>query len=386
MFARRFTLTCLTILLCMGAWAGETVPPAGREQNPTGTVGKLSSRYYADLATVHQRYKMYEKAEECLKKAIELEENTNVSADHAYQLAKVYFEWGRDADAEAMFQFSLELTPDSSSLINRSRELARFYEGKNMFDKAEAVYERAIARADGPTQRMLRRELLRLYQASGRLEDLIGEKEQELKKNPKDETLLNDLAYMYRLSGQAGKERAVYEKLAQINPRDQKALFQLAIAYRNANEVDKAVQTYEKLIKVNRPAEPYYVSEIIKLYTNAGREEDAKNWREQLVSPEESRTASGQARLARLAYQLKTYDKAVEHYRRAVELAREPRQKEHYQLQLARTLEFIDRLDEAEEVCRQLLKESENKFVQREAQVILGRIHQRRQSLKNEKK
>lgn len=378
MHARQFPLSCLLAILLGGAPAGNV---SAEEPEPAGRTGSPSSRYYSDLAAVHLRHKVYGQAVECLQKAIELEENSNVSADHAFQLAKIYLEWGRDTEAEAMFQYSLGLTPDASSLINRSRELARFYESKQMFDKAEDVYGRAVARSEGATQRGLRRELFRMHQASGKLAQVIAAKEQELPASEDAKALLNDLAYMYRLSGQPDKEREAYQKLAGADPTDQSALFQLAVAYRDSNEVDKAVQTYEKLVKINPPAEPYYVSEIIKLYTNAGRAADAKKWLDQLVSPQDLETAAGQARLARLRYELKQYDRTVEHYTRAVELAPQPREKEHYQLQLARTLQLLDKLDEAETICKELLG-SQNKSVTHEAQVIIGRIHQRRQSLK----
>ena len=110
-----------------------------------------STRYYAELAAIHQRYKVYDKAEECLKKAIETEQNIAVAADCGYQLGKLYLEWGKGKEAEMMFEFCIEQTPDTgSALITRSRELAQVYESNGQLEKAEAIHRRPFRPAPGP--------------------------------------------------------------------------------------------------------------------------------------------------------------------------------------------------------------------------------------------
>ena len=371
MFARKIVIFCLLVLLGGGAIAQR---PNGEEAQEGGEKeAALSSRYYADLAQVHAKYKVYDQAEECLKNAIELEENNTVSSGHAFQLAQLYLQWGRDDDAEMMYEFSLELTPDASSLVNRSRELARFYEGKKQYDKAEAVYTQALKKAEGPVARTLRKEFYRMCLKSGRLDEIIARKEKEAADN-KDAIVLADLGYLYRLSGDKKKEMETYQKLSEADPRDQKALFQLANAYRAAGETDKAAEAFEKLIKINPPARPYYISEIVKLYTRAGRTEEAEKWSNELVSDEERETSAGRARLARLYNELNVYDKAIEHYLAAVKLAEDPRQKEQYELQLARVYLNARKLAEAEEICKRLVDSTKNNAVRREIQAMLARI------------
>lgn len=371
MFARKIIIFCLLVLLGGGAIAeqpnAEEAQESGKRQAP------LPSRYYADLAQVHTKYKVYDEAEECLKNAIELEENNTVNSAHAFQLARLYLEWGRDDDAEMMYEFSLELTPDALSLVNRSRELARFYEGKKQYDKAEAVYAQALKKAEGPVARTLRKEFYRMCLKMGRLDEIIARKEKEAAIG-KDLSVLADLGYLYRLSGDKKKEMETYQRLAEADPRDQKALFQLANAYRAAGETDKAAEAFEKLIKINPPAQPYYTSQVVKLYTRAGRTEEAEKWSRKLVSDEERKTSAGRARLARLYNELNVHDKAIEHYLAAVKLVKDPRQKEQYELQLARVYLNAKKPAQAEEICKRLVDSTKNNALRLEIQALLARI------------
>ncbi|HUU69186.1 MAG TPA: tetratricopeptide repeat protein [Planctomycetota bacterium] len=344
-----------------------TEPPV--EKNPSLT------RYYAELATIHQRYKVYDKAEECLKKAIELEQNAAACADYAYQLGRLYVEWEKPDEAEMMFEFSIEQTPESgSALINRCRELAHVYEANQQFDKAEAIYRRTLQKVNGPVRQTVERDYYQLARKSGSLPAIIAEKEKELAKDPKDIRLLSSLSYLYRLSGDRQKEIGTYQAMVDQNPNDPQALAQMAVAYRDADDNPNAIKTYQKLIQVNPIARPYYVTEIAKLYVRDGKQKEADEWIAQLTDEKELATASGRARLARLYQETGAYDKSIEHYSIAADLAADPMQRDHYRLQLARVLMMARKLDDAEAVCKKLIAEAKSASTQQEARSVLARI------------
>jgi len=375
MLTQRAVVFFLLAFCLSGAYAGE--PHSVRGGDTPDKSEKVTSRYYADLAEVHTKYGVYDRAEECLKKAIEMEQSTAVTSDYACRLARLYNEWGREDKAEAMFEFCLELTPDTSSIINRSRELARFYEVRGLYDKAEAVYRKALGRAHGPLARMLKQDLFRAANKAGKLEQIIAEKEKEAAGAPANVELLSDLGRLYCLSGDREKEQAAYRKILEINPANQKALLQLAIAQRSAGRTEEAVKTYQRLIEADPPARSRYVSEIVKLYIRAGEEEKAEAWEEELVGAKKD-TPAARARLAKVYHDLKMYDKAIEYYLEAVEAATAPRQKQHYRLQLARAYLVADKPVEAEKECKQLVDNSTSPAVRHEAQAMLGRIRRLR--------
>jgi|GEM_PF-6191237 len=375
MLAHR-TIVCLLALFVGGAFAGEPNPP---DKGDTDAKTKeITSRYYADLAQVHLKYKVYDQAEECFKRAIEMEQSSGVISDYAYQLARLYNDWGRHDQAEAMFEFCLELTPDTSSIVNRSRELARFYEGKGYYDKAEAVYRKALEKADGPLARLLKQEWLRACSKTGKLEQIIAEKEKESAADPMNTDLLADLGHAYRLGRDHEKEEEAYRRILEIDPKNQKVLSQLANAQRSAGRTDEAIKTYEQLIKTNPAARSHYIAEIIKLYVRSGKTQEAQAWENRLVSREGRDAPSARARLGRLYHGLKIYDKAIEHYLAAVEAAQAPRQKQQYRIHLARAYLAADKPAQAEEVCEQVVDNSSRPAFRREAQALLARIRRER--------
>jgi len=363
----------IAVVLLAAAALAEEMPPSplepAEEKNPSLT------RYYAELATIHQRYKVYDKAEECLKKAIELEQNAAMCADYAYQLGRLYVEWQKPDEAEMMFEFSIEQTPESgSALINRCRELAHVYEVNRQFDKAEAIYRRTLRKATGPVQLTVERDYYQLAKKSGSLPAIIAEKEKELAKDHKDIRMLSSLSYLYRLSGDRQKEIGTYRAMVDQNPNDSQALAQMAVAYRDAKDYQNAIKTYQKLIEVNPVARPYYVTEVAKLYVSDGKQAEADAWIAKLMDEKELAQASGRARLARLYQETGAFDKAIEHYKVAAQLAEDPMQRDHYLLQLARVYLMEKKLDEAESVCKKLVAEARNASTQQEARSVLTRI------------
>jgi len=368
-----FLLLAAFVFVAAGARAGEL--PKAPVANTSDTTAN-QTHYYADLAAVHQKYKAYDKAEECLKKAIELEPNTTTSADYAYQLGQLYLEWGKEKEAEMMFEFSLDTTPDTgSALINRSRELGRIYENKKQFDKAEAVYKKALEKATGPVASTIERELFELAQKTGKIDDIIAQKEKQVAADPKRFQLHYDLAYLYRLKGDKKKETAAYEAVAQINPNDSQALGQLAVAYRDEGNVDKAVMYFQKLSDNNPQAKPYYITEIVKVYAKAKRQKEADTWTEKLMDDKEMATAAGRARLARLYQETEAYDKSIEQFKKAVSMAENPQQREQYDVQLARVYLKSKHYSECEALCKKLMSESKDLNMQREAKYMLVAVY-----------
>ena len=86
------------------------------------------------------------------------------------------------------------------------------------------------------------------------------------------------------------------------------------------------------------------------------------------------KTPAGRARLARLYSELSAHDQAIEHYLAAVKLSDDPRQKEQYELQLARVYLNARKPVEAEEICKRLVDSTNNNAVQQQIQAMLARI------------
>jgi len=351
--------------------------PVGQEEE--GRTGLLTpSSYYADLARIHARYGKWDEAEECLKKAIELEAEPAVVADLACQLAGVYVQSGEPGKAEAMYEFALERTPNEQAIISRGRELARLYGNYGQHDKARAIYERLMKTGDPNVRRQIELEYFRFCKEAGTLDVLIREYQGKLDGGA-DAGVFQSLAQLHRLNNDTASELETYRKWHEAFPDNQQALFMLASACRDAGEFDEASSAFEKLTEMNPQGAQFYIAEIVRLNLQAGRGDEAQTWIARLTDGPQGETAAAHSMLARIYAGQSMHDEAILHCAKAVELTIEPRQKEEHLIQLAQAYEKAGRFQEAEALLRGILDSGADSRNVRRVQMMLEQIQRARQ-------
>lgn len=376
---RNLKLSLLIVFLIFVALDAEIVYAAQLEKRPVGQQKEAEggsstpSSYYADLARIHARYGKWDEAEECLKKAIELETEPAVVADLACQLAKVYVQDGDADKAEAMYEFALERTPNEQAIVTRAGELARLYAGRQQHDNASAIYHRLLKASDPNVRRQLEQEYFRFCKEAGTLDVLIGEYQTKLEGGA-DAGVFQSLAELHRLNNDTDGELEIYRKWREAFPESQQALFLLASAYREAGEFDEAASAFEKLTEMNPQGAQFYIAEIIRLNLQAGKTDDTEIWIRKLLNGPQGETAAAHAMLAGIYAGQSMHDEAIFHYAEAAELTAEPRQKAEHLIQLAQAYEKAGRFQDAEDMLRGILDSGADSRSLRRAQMMLEQI------------
>ncbi len=249
-----------------------------------------------------------------------------------------------EAQARAYYHFTLgHLYQEMAGPFRRSDYLR------------QAIDEYKQALEYDPNSAEIIAQLAEVYQASGRTREAVLEARQLIEKNPDNLAAHRLLARIYWQNlgepdrqPEAGAPRqeilqltiGEFQQVIRLDPEDSDASLKLARLYRMNNDLDNAEATLKKLLE-HEPHSEAALAALASLYTDRGEHEKAT----ELLQGAGSATSSSV--LAALAYaqeQAGDLHKAVETYRRALQLDNENfaiRQR------LAELLLRTDKLDEA---------------------------------------
>jgi tetratricopeptide (TPR) repeat protein len=208
------------------------------QREATGQEDASLTTFYKLLAKAYERDNQIEQAIATWQKAINLQEKLNLSLEliaSLNSLGILYFQQGRYAIAEPIFEKGLQLTREmlgdhhpnvATSLIN----LAVLYDSQGRYEEAEPLYLEAM---------QLRRELL-----GGR--------------HPSVATSLNNLALLYASQGRYKEAGLLYleaiqlrrELLGNRHPSVAGSLFNLAVLYYKTQHYREALQSIQPAIQI----------------------------------------------------------------------------------------------------------------------------------------
>ena len=297
---------------------------AGRNEDAIKTAEEYikenpsQAQSYATAASLYNNLKDYDKAIQMYRKAIELEENTDNQANYLMQIGQIYAQ-------------------------------------QKKYEEAEKAYEEAKTKSDQEwVQQNANSQINQLYQQMGKTDELTNKYEAKLKEEPKNLELLKQLAEIYSQNRQYEKCIELYKKALEIKPEDRNLLSKLASAYQNAKQYEKAITLYEELIAKFPENKQSYLSSLMYAYQQAGRNEDAIKTAEEYIKENPSQ-AHTYTTAANLYNNLKDYDKAIQFYRKAIEI--EPTNINAME-QLAHTYQNAKKYDEAMEIIKKLIEKS----------------------------
>jgi tetratricopeptide (TPR) repeat protein len=212
------------------------------------------------------------------------------------------------------------------SLAHMYEELVSVY-GRSEF-ATKAIEEYRLAIENDPTSEYLNAGLAELYAKTGRIRDAVVEAQEIIKRDPKNLEARRLLGRIYLRSlgdMQAGTQsqdvlkRAIeqYEEIVQLQPKSVEDHLLLGRLYRLNNELLKAEQQFKQSVQI-QPDSEEAITTLAYLYNEEG---DSKRAAELLNSlPDSERTAKLYSALGYTYEQQKDYKKAIEAYKRSVDL------------------------------------------------------------------
>jgi tetratricopeptide (TPR) repeat protein len=315
--------------------------------------------YYYELAEVHKKYGLYDKAIEMLEMAIEKEPDSANKVRFYESLGEAYELAGKPKEAAEQIKKALASAQTLDEKCRYNTILGRTLEAAGDLEEAKKAYQFVVANATrDAVKRAAQASLYRLLQRSGQLNSFIADLEKRLEQNPADQQALESLAEIYNsvVRDPASALRA-YERLARLDPKDTATLNRLVYLYQVNKEYEKAAEVYQKIIEASPPVNrTYYYQHVSRMYMLAGKKDEAVKWAEKSLSEGETRPYSYLS-VAQVYLQNNMVEEALQLYSRADEACRSPIEKHQLAVRFADLFARSGKEDKAEELYKLVLQE-----------------------------
>ena len=304
-----------------------------------------------DLAYILAYQEKYRQAEELFFKVIQIDPET---FEAYWGLGWLYSQQNDTNKAREYYEQCLTVRPSWDGLINYT--IGLMYEKAGNVELAENFYEKAVKA--NPSSAQYLSQLGGIYEQQNRADDAINAYEKATVLNNKDALTWNKLGNLYFAKNDFSKAILCYEqasvndpngvvyfknlalanqKLANwnesvdayakalaIKPDDVEALNATGIAYYELKDYEKSVSFYHKAIEASKTTtgnknEPVYWANIGLAWRDARNYTEAEKAYLQSLSLD-SESADNQNYTGILYYLMKDYTKAIEHYKKALEL------------------------------------------------------------------
>jgi tetratricopeptide (TPR) repeat protein len=198
----------------------------------------LGGLYWAD--------RQYERAEECLRAALEGARRTDNARLEAWcrnGLGIVYSDLGRYQEAVTEYRRAIELDPKYATPHNG---LGNVYGDLGRHEEAIAAYQRAIEL--DPKYTYPHNGLGNVYADLGRYEEAIAAYQQAIELDPQYATPHNSLGSVYYTLGRHQEAVAECQRALELDPKLAPAYFNWALAEIQRNNVDAALEQLKHAI------------------------------------------------------------------------------------------------------------------------------------------
>ena len=198
-----------------------------------------------------------------------------------------------------------------------------------------------------------------------------------LSKNPNDPNLHYTLAKLFHYQKrELPKAIQEYKKAIILKPNARAAYFGLASAYQNSKQYDKAIELYEELIAKFPEDKQNYLSSLMWAYQRADRNEDAIKTAEEYLK-EKPDKAHVYSTTASLYNNLKDYDKAIQMYKKAIELEENADNQARHLMQIGRIYAQQKKYEEAEGAYEEAKTTSKRGWVQQDANRQISELYRK---------
>ncbi len=276
---------------------------------------------YANLAAIYQKRGVWLKGLDAGKKAIEL--NPNLARAH-YHLGLLYFEQGLPEEAVKEYTKVVELAPNFSHI---HLDLGRAYGAVDYPDLEMQEYQKAVE--ESPDKAAAHRYLAFAHYRKKDYAAALRECLNSLQKDPRHDETYFYLGNIYREMQQPAKALAAYRKAVSLNPESMEAHRALAPLAIRRRQVFTAIHSYGKILKAS-PENFKDYPDLAYAYQLAGWTDKAiETWKQvfaQETPPNDLDVVY--FNLGMLYRNKKEWDKAIEAYKKAIEL--QPKQPDYH--------------------------------------------------------
>jgi len=208
------------------------------------------ARAYVELGDSYIGLKKYSKAEDALKKAAAIEDDSCASCG----LGMIYRIQGRSDEAEGVLRHSIQVNPTDSCPYN---ELGMLYYDKKDYTKAiEAFREAVKIRPNAVSYYFLGNSI---YNSSG-AEESIDPYLEATRLDPNYENVFVDLGRAYSQLGRYREASGAFEQAVKLKPDDQEARAFLGVTEFILGNRQGAMEQYQWLLTKN----PKLATELLK--------------------------------------------------------------------------------------------------------------------------
>ena len=218
-----------------------------------------------DLANAHKEAGAQDKAEEALKKIIEIAEDEWFKDWAGTELVDIYQKQGR-LD-EVILEYEAGLKKKAGDLTY-SKILGDLYMRQGRLEDALAVYEKALEVSPG--NRSVKDKILSIYESRGRFDEAIAKLQEIIAAAPEESYLLQRLANLYREAGRKEDAKNTWETLLSVVTNDSDLHFRYGEVLYGWGDIDGALAQIEKAELMN-PGNPAYASRRQAILEETGR-------------------------------------------------------------------------------------------------------------------
>jgi len=199
------------------------------------------ARAYVELGDAYIGLEKYSEAEEALKKAAAIEDDSCASCG----LGMVYRIQGRSDEAEKVLRHSIKVNPSDSCPYT---ELGRMYYDKKDYTRATEAFTQSVKiRPNAVTYHFLGNSI---YNSSG-AEESIEPYLEATHLNPNYENVFVDLGCAYHQLGRYREATGAFEQAVKLKPDDQKARAFLGVTHFILGNRQGAMEQYQWLLTKN---------------------------------------------------------------------------------------------------------------------------------------
>ncbi len=220
-------------------------------------------------------------AEKAFHRAIELEPSFAVFN----QLALLYFDLGRYAEAADMFRRAARAAPDSA------RALSNLGGTETMlcnYPAALAAYKKALEIDPSYSSAVSNLGMTQLW--TGRAAEAVASLERAARQRPNDYRIFGNLGDAYRATGEADKANDAYARAIDLaraqlglNPSDATAVSQVATSLAKRGQLAEARREMERALALDQN-DPNVMSDAAIVCALGGRDADALAWLRKAVA------------------------------------------------------------------------------------------------------
>ena len=339
-------------------------------------VAKPTSKYYVELAKIHQKHGFYNDAIECYKKAIVLESGEEERQKLGIGLGGLYLLSGDLEKAESIVLKVIESEKNPEKCAEYYLLLATICEKTGKHDKAIGWYQFVLNYSnDYLFINTAKQKMINLLKEAGKFEEYVASLEKKVAENPEDIRALECLAFAYSTDDiYSEKAQPVYEKLFSLKPDNRAIANRLIEMYKHSKEHEKAAAVYIKLMEASpKIMNRFYNERIAETYSESGNYKEALKWGKKALDEDKDNPYS-YLKVAEACQALEEYNEAEKMYHVALKKLGREDDKESVSLKLIDLYILMGKQDEARKLSFEIFNSTKDDKMKKEIETRITKI------------